>query len=346
MIGRPGMGMGGPPPMMMMVGGGGRPGGPGPHMGPGPFMNRGGPGPGPGPGPAPGPMSPRGGGPGDRESGGGGGGPEREARGEDRACFVCGKTTHIARDLVRFFVSDNPPSSLVTRIAAGLRGSDFDIREAMRAIFKSREFYSPESMHARIKSPPEFVVGSVKALGISPDECDFWTLARAMGEMGQQLFQPPNVKGWDGGTTWITSTTLVNRARFVAAVQRGDGERAFARRQTRLKEVEDIRAKLAAALRGRAEFTIQPWQVPLVRRKALDPGDLLAGSREWTSVGIVDHLVERLIAKPIGPQVRSELLRVLGEPRRPAGGRPPADASPRILRLIEAIMSLPEFHLG
>jgi len=254
--------------------------------------------------------------------------------------------TYIAAKLVRFFVSDNPPSPLVTRIAAGLRGSDFDIREAMRAIFKSREFYSPASMHARIKSPPEFVVGSVKALGISPEECDFWTLARAMGDMGQQLFQPPNVKGWDGGQTWITSTTLVNRARFVAAVQRGDGERSFARRQTRLKEVEDIKAKLAAALRGRAEFTIQPWQVPLVRRKALDPGDLLAGSREWTSAGIVDHLVERLIAKPIGPQVRSELIRVLGDPRRPAGGRPAADASPRILRLIEAIMSLPEFHLG
>jgi uncharacterized protein (DUF1800 family) len=253
---------------------------------------------------------------------------------------------HIAEALVGFFVADEPPSPLIERIAAVLRASDFDIREAMRAIFKSREFYSPAAMHARIKSPPEFVVGAVKSLEIPPDDCDFWTLARAIGETGQELFQPPNVKGWDGGPAWITSATLVGRERFVSALLRGDGERSFARRQTRLKEVEDIKSKLAAALEGKAELHIEPWQVPIVRRHAVDPAELLTGSREWTSAAVVDRLVDRLIAGPIDPGVRDEMIRLLDDQR--ASQREPlrAGGTPQIRRLIEAIMSLPEFHLG
>lgn len=115
----------------------------------------------------------------------------------------------IAGKLYRQFVSETmPPGRLLDPLAAELRKMDFDIAAALRMIFHSRLFNSQHAYRQCIKSPVEYVVSLVRAFdGQPPME----QLAGAMEGLGQMLFQPPNVKGWDGGTAWLNSATLLAR---------------------------------------------------------------------------------------------------------------------------------------
>ncbi|MBY0548113.1 MAG: DUF1800 domain-containing protein [Candidatus Obscuribacterales bacterium] len=119
----------------------------------------------------------------------------------------------LANKLSRFFVMDDPPNSMVKRIAERYSESNRDIRQVMRAIFTDKNFLSKRAYHSKIKSPVEFAVGTVKMLQIKHlDE----SLPGQIERMGQSLFQPPNVKGWDGGKVWISSDKMMARFNFSA----------------------------------------------------------------------------------------------------------------------------------
>lgn len=116
----------------------------------------------------------------------------------------------LARKLFREFVSEAAPVSdaLLEPLAKRLRETGFDLADCVGIIFRSRIFFSAEAYRARIKSPVEYVVGALQSFDARvPVE----GLATAMEGLGQSLFAPPNVKGWDGGEAWINSATLVAR---------------------------------------------------------------------------------------------------------------------------------------
>jgi uncharacterized protein (DUF1800 family) len=130
----------------------------------------------------------------------------------------------LARKLFQFFVYDDPEPSVVERLGAEFRRSGYNLRTLVGAILRSPELRSPRAYHARIKSPVEFVVGSLKLLGAErvPDY-----VPGALRLMGQDLLNPPTVKGWDGGPSWINASTVVARFNYAnrLAVARGqDGE--------------------------------------------------------------------------------------------------------------------------
>ena len=108
-------------------------------------------------------------------------------------------STPIDRDLDRF----------LDRLAHSLRKSNYEVKPVLRELFLSRHFYHPDVMRQRIKSPAELVVGAVRTL-LTPVR-DLGVLAQGMELMGQSLFHPPSVKGWDGGRTWINTSTLFVR---------------------------------------------------------------------------------------------------------------------------------------
>ena len=128
----------------------------------------------------------------------------------------------LARKLAREFVNDTPAESLVAALADVIRGERFDLRAVLRVLLGSRAMFAPSNYRARVSSPVEFVVGTIRALEM---RMDMKAAARATGEMGQRLFEPPTVKGWDGGRTWINSTTMLVRMNVAAAAsrQRDDG---------------------------------------------------------------------------------------------------------------------------
>jgi uncharacterized protein (DUF1800 family) len=121
--------------------------------------------------------------------------------------------------IFRYLVSeDDPPASLIAPLAAGYRRHDYDTGWLVRTMLSSNLFYSPLAMGHKIKSPVEYAVGLVRAL---EGKADSYVLAEDLNKLGQGLFFPPNVKGWDGGREWINASTLVGRANLAWALVSG-----------------------------------------------------------------------------------------------------------------------------
>ena len=119
----------------------------------------------------------------------------------------------ISRKLWKEFVSTTPDEREVVRLAAGFKESGYNIAKFMTAIFASDAFYAPENRAALIKSPVEFVVGTMKTFEIETANLRPFVLASAL--LGQNLFSPPNVKGWPGGESWINTATLLGRKQLL-----------------------------------------------------------------------------------------------------------------------------------
>ncbi len=116
----------------------------------------------------------------------------------------------IVRKLLREFVSEaeTPPDRLIEPLARQYRESDYDTGLLMRRILSSRLFFSETAYRQRIKSPAEFVVGTLRGLEAKVAMPELVTM---MSGLGQDLFAPPNVAGWAGGKTWLNSATLLAR---------------------------------------------------------------------------------------------------------------------------------------
>lgn len=119
---------------------------------------------------------------------------------------ACGR--FLATKLLREFVTPQPDDALVDATAELLRSMKFDIRATLRTLFMSKAFFDADAYRARVKSPVEFAVGVVRSLHLKvPAE----QLGDTVSQMGQRLFEPPSVKGWDGHRTWLNSATMLVR---------------------------------------------------------------------------------------------------------------------------------------
>jgi uncharacterized protein (DUF1800 family) len=117
---------------------------------------------------------------------------------------------HIAYKLARRFVSDDPPEALVARVAVRFRETDGNLREVVRAIVTSPEFFAAEARRAKVKTPFEFVVSALRATG--RDVTDARPMLRALQELGMRpyLCEPPT--GYDDDAeTWLSPAALVAR---------------------------------------------------------------------------------------------------------------------------------------
>jgi len=123
----------------------------------------------------------------------------------------------LAAKLYRYFVSETePPKSILEPLADHLRRSEFDVEAAVKTILRSRLFFSDHAYRKRIKSPVEHVLGTARAAWSGPFPST--GLAGWLDDMGQSLFAPPNVKGWTGGKSWLTDTTILARHNFAEMV--------------------------------------------------------------------------------------------------------------------------------
>jgi uncharacterized protein (DUF1800 family) len=126
----------------------------------------------------------------------------------------------ISTKLVRRFVSDNPPQSLVDRVAATYTKTDGDIREMLRTIFFSEEFMSPDAYGQKMKAPLEYVVSSIRAL--DGDTGASQQVGRAIGQMGQPLYQYIAPTGFpDRADQWMSDGGLVARLNFAVSLTLG-----------------------------------------------------------------------------------------------------------------------------
>jgi uncharacterized protein (DUF1800 family) len=128
--------------------------------------------------------------------------------------------TFISTKLARRFVSDTPPPALVQRAAARFRETDGDIREVVRTIVTSPEFFAAEAYRAKVKTPFEFVVSAVRATGT--EVADAMPLAQAVRQLGMPLYmcQPPTGYS-DKAEAWVNTGALLNRMNFAVQLVGG-----------------------------------------------------------------------------------------------------------------------------
>lgn len=118
------------------------------------------------------------------------------------AKFMAGK-------IWEFFAYENAPPKAVDALAETLRKSNYELAPMLREIFLSKEFYSETTMNTQIKCPIQFIIQLHKEMEIDQPPKGF--AQSAQQQLGQILFMPPNVAGWDWGKAWINTNTLLAR---------------------------------------------------------------------------------------------------------------------------------------
>lgn len=173
----------------------------------------------------------------------------------------------IVSKLIRFFVFDEPEPSreLIKPLADEFTTNGKQIGPIVERILSSNLFFSEVSIARKIRSPIDYAVGLLRALD---GTTDLYALTSGLRELGQTPFFPPNVKGWDGGRTWMNSSTLLARANLVRHL--------LSRQETRFgqKTLGDY-------------FNSQSWNSP---------------------AAIVDGLAQRLLAVTLPQDVRAQLI--------------------------------------
>ena len=143
--------------------------------------------------------------------------------GEDVLKLIVAKTQaarFITSKLWNYFAGVMPSDAMTDALADLFRKEGNNFKPVLSTIFLSEEFYAPKLIRAQVKSPVQWLVGTCRQLDLPlPPPMVSWGITRSLG---QDLFAPPNVKGWDGGLTWITTNNLLARYNIAAALVQGD----------------------------------------------------------------------------------------------------------------------------
>lgn len=117
---------------------------------------------------------------------------------------------HITEKFWKEFVSHQPADpSIIKDWAAAFRNSGYEIKALLLKVITSPVFWEASQRGSLIKTPIEFTLGLLRELQIPFEE--YAALRVANQQMGQNLFNPPDVKGWRGGNEWITNMRLIRR---------------------------------------------------------------------------------------------------------------------------------------
>ncbi|MCC6420419.1 MAG: DUF1800 family protein [Gemmataceae bacterium] len=214
----------------------------------------------------------------------------------------------IARKLFEYFAYADPAAATVEPLAAVLREQQYELSPLLMNLFLSEEFYSERAVATQIKSPVQLLTGLMRDLGIREVD-DYRPLDAGIRAMGQQLLEPPDVKGWRGGRTWINA------------------DRLFARYNT----VADLIHHVA-----------RPGQ-----QKGVDVLALLDQSRCQTAEEVVDYLIGACFTKPLGAQKRAELVSHLGSWPPPDQRSAQRDQlNQRLRQVLVLMLCTPEYQMG
>jgi uncharacterized protein (DUF1800 family) len=245
----------------------------------------------------------------------------------------------LVRKLYSYFISEYaaPPDALLEPLAGSFRSSGYDIGALVKTILSSRHFFSGYAYRQRIKNPVEFVAGTLRVSwrrSPSPEErgfVDMPTLAAEISTMGQELFAPPNVKGWPGGRSWLNTATVLARHNFAHKIATGH-----------LANTRPVDAEAPVALTPDGEPATTKKEAELPEpEKHRDIAALVQEAKVSEPARVVDFLVDLLLQGPISKTAHGKLTSYLadGKPTGPALNR-------RIRETAHAIMTMPEYQLA
>jgi uncharacterized protein (DUF1800 family) len=154
-------------------------------------------------------------------------GQQGEFSGEDGVDIVLAQSScpeFIVGKLIRFFMFAEPAATpeLIAPLAQLFRDSDLQNAPVIERLLGSNLFFSEHSIARRLRSPVELLIGLLRSLEATTN---LNLVADGLHELGHSVFYPPNVKGWDGGRTWINTSTLLGRANLIGSMLHSDKTR-------------------------------------------------------------------------------------------------------------------------
>lgn len=150
-----------------------------------------------------------------------GGGEEDGLKAIDILAHHPSTAKFISLGLARHFVADQPPQTLVDRMAQTFMKSDGDLRAVMETMFRSPEFLSEGAWEARVKSPLEMAASTIRAMG--GEMTDAWSTVQKISDMGQALYAKLEPTGYpDVAETWLGATAVIARINFGYAIALGE----------------------------------------------------------------------------------------------------------------------------
>lgn len=200
----------------------------------------------------------------------------------------------ISRKLWEFFAYETPPDPAVEAMAKILRENDHRIEPLLRAIFLSREFYQPEVMGNQIKSPVQFLTQLLHELEIREPPPGF--LLSAQAQLGQMLYNPPNVAGWDHGKAWINTNTLLARYNLAGFITTGSETSAQALAAPGMRGGGGGGGMANAARRSARNWNGPDYETLVPRELRNDPAT------------VVNHLIQRFGLNTAPPRARESFL--------------------------------------
>ncbi len=202
---------------------------------------------------------------------------------KEAARFMAGK-------IWEFFVYEEPSPKALDALAETFVAANFRIGPLLREIFLSKEFYSEKAMRTQIKSPIQYLVSLLKQLEIDSPPVGF--PINAEQQLGQVLFMPPNVAGWDWGKAWINTNTLLARYNLAGFLTKGTGEES--------NTMASERVKTPGMAPGPMRMG-RNWQGPDYEKIAPRP------LRDDPAV-LVDALIDRFFQSPLPDKARGSFI--------------------------------------
>lgn len=213
----------------------------------------------------------------------------------------------ISLKLFEFFAHKEPGSETVDSLASVLRTNQYELGPMLKNLFLSEVFYSEAAMGTQIKSPTQLVVGMLRDVGIK-QVANYGEIDGMIQNMGQQLFEPPDVKGWREGRSWISANRLFLRYNATANLM---------------------------------QSVAQPGG-----RRGADLVDVLASAECKTAADVVNCLAKTCFAKPLNDQQRQKLADFLGElPPQPEWANQRDNINGRLRAVLVLMLSTPEYQL-
>lgn len=161
-------------------------------------------------------------------------------------------------------------------LASGLRTHNLDIAWAIETVLRSRLFFDEKNLGNRVVGPVEFVVSTARMLELFEQPPSTLLLADWAARIGQNLFAPPNVGGWNGGRDWLSTQAMIGRGNFAAALVTGKLTRAgsptdplaLAKKHNRGHDLDDLLAFFAELQHGAPPS--KEWRDRLVKAIGAD----------------------------------------------------------------------------
>ena len=198
----------------------------------------------------------------------------------------------ITQKVYRFFVSDEKiDDKRVKKLSTDFYNSKYDIASLLRNIFSADWFYEDSIPGAKIKSPVELLVGYQRLIPMQFE--NHKTILNIQRVLGQYLFNPPNVAGWPGGTTWIDSSSLVTRMRLPEAF--------FLSKELNLS-LKESDAEMAQSHREPVTMETQPVKPFRVGKADADWSAYIAFWKQYKKEGLPQAIAAYLLPVPLTQQ--------------------------------------------